>query len=370
MMSNDMNILICREIDGVPSEIQIIPFGSDIPTEKGPFTLDAEAAAAIVSDFDSRKNDMVIDYEHQTLSGGEAPAAGWIKKLIFRAPSPSPSPYGRGDRGEGTGIWAAVEWTPRAVEYLKNKEYRYLSPVFMKRVSDNKVVRLINAALTNQPAIDGMVPVVNKKIPSLPAPLPSGEGGRRLGEGNLTKEVQMKKVLELLGLPETATEDEAAAALQAVMDKLKNAEAPVVANEVLDALGLKEGATASEVTGTALAMKQAAGQVTEMTALKTEIAAMKAAAVKKDAAEMVEAAMKEGKVTPAQRDWARKYAETDPEGFKVFVAKATVVVDMKEHGGGAGPASGGAMDETQRVVNKALGISEESFKQFKKKEGK
>jgi phage I-like protein len=146
-MSNPLLACASREIyRGVPDLIQVLPYGCH-QTEKGPFLLDEEAALEVVRAFHQRVNDMVIDYEHQTLKGTEAPAAGWIKRLV--------------DRGKG-GIWAVVEWTERAKGYLQNREYRYISPVFLKRASDNRVVKLFNVALTNQPAIDEMVPVVNK----------------------------------------------------------------------------------------------------------------------------------------------------------------------------------------------------------------
>jgi hypothetical protein len=145
-MSNTQ-IMICREIPGIASEIQVIPYGS-YTTEEGTFLHDEVSADFVMKAFDAHKNDLVIDYEHQTLSGKEAPAAGWITRLI--------------NRGKA-GIWAAVMWTEKAKLYIGNREYRYLSPVFLKRGSDNRVVKLVNAGLTNQPAIDGMVPLINKK---------------------------------------------------------------------------------------------------------------------------------------------------------------------------------------------------------------
>ena len=130
----------------VPAEIQVIPFGRT-ETVKGVFVLDEEGARQVVAEFEARENDMVIYYEHKTLTGDEAPAAGWIKKLVNKG---------------SEGIWAVVEWTARAKQYLEAREYRYLSPVFLFEDGTGRVVRLFNAGLTNIPAIDGMVPVVNK----------------------------------------------------------------------------------------------------------------------------------------------------------------------------------------------------------------
>jgi len=330
-MKNAALMIVCKALDGAPVEIQVIPYGYH-DTPKGPFNLDDEAETLVIADFDAHKNDMVIDYEHQTLQGVEAPAAGWIKKLI----------------NKGTeGIWAELEWTERARQYIANKEYKYVSPVFLKRISDNKVVRLINVALTNQPNIDGMVPLINK------------DSDYRF-EDDKKEDVNMwKELLKIMGLAETATEQDAIA----VVNKLKETKEPtqIVANKgVLEALGLKEGATEAEVTGTIMAMKQSHGQVGD---LATELAQLKARLAEKDAGDLVALAMKDGKITPAQKDWADEYAKRDPDGFRVFVAKAPVVVVM---GKVVTPdkTGEGAVDETQTQINKLCGIDDETFKKY------
>ncbi len=366
LIDNSEGIMsVNTELHGrVPDEIQVIPFGRH-NTSKGDFELDESSAAQVVTEFNSKTNDMVIDYEHQTLTGAEAPAAGWIKRLINK---------GR------DGIWAVVEWTDRAKRYMQNKEYRYVSPVFLKSLSTGKVLRLYNVALTNQPNIDGMTPLINK--------------GGILGYREPTKKEgkQMKKLFEVLGLPETASEDDAIQAVnklkdasqvmanKEILDKLglqegatgKDVEqailamkAPAASKAVLEALGLEEGATESEVTGTIMAMKQSHGQAGE---LSQRVASLEQQLRGNEAADLVGMAMKEGKITPSQKEWAEKYAKDDPEGFKVFVAKAPVIVNMKNVAGGIG-ASGGAIDDVQMQVNKMLGLDEETFKKHNPKEG-
>jgi phage I-like protein len=315
-----------------PSEVQLIPYGKHC-TGKGNFVLDEGSAASIIADFDSRKNDMVLDYEHQTLTGSEAPAAGWIRRLINRG---------------SDGIWAVVQWTPRAIEYLRNREYRYISPVFLKRASDGKVMRLINAALTNQPAIDGMVPVVNKQL--------NAEENR--------KEERMEKLFELLGLQSNATEEQAMEAVMSLKESTALREKEHA--EVLKALGLKEGASLSEATGTIEAFKQGHEGAGE---LGKKILELEEKLRDKEASELVSTAMKAGKVTPAQKEWASAYAGRDPEGFRTFIAKAPVVVPvgpefarvMEPHG-----KTVGAPDGIQLAVNKAMGIDAETFKKHSK----
>lgn len=330
-------VLICKDMNGVvPEEIQVIPYGTEIDTPKGKFTLDEESAAAVIAAFAKQKNKMVIDYEHQTLAGTEAPAAGWITQLI--------------NKGKD-GIWATVEWTEKARQYIANKEYKYVSPVFLMRLTDKRVLRLINVALTNQPNIDGMVPLINKAGDYKPT--------------NQKEDTTMwKELLRKLGLAEIATEQDAIAAINKIETDAAQAKGIVlIANKsMLTALGLAETATEAEITGTIMAMKQSHSQVGD---LAKELATLKTTIGAKDAADIVEMAMKEGKITPAQKDWANDYAKRDIEGFKVFVAKAPVVVFMGKIVGEDRPAEG-ALDDVQLAINKQMGLDTETFKKHDK----
>ncbi|MDY2654983.1 MAG: phage protease [Eisenbergiella porci] len=147
-MRNKPTTIVCAAdqvaVDGVPEEIKILPLGV-VHNVHQDFLVDDESCQAIINQFENRKIDLVIDYEHQTLFNVQAPAGGWIKEIY---------------KGEDALI-AKVEWTPKAQEYLKNKEYRYLSPVVNVRKSDGRAVSISSVALTNTPAITGMFSVVN-----------------------------------------------------------------------------------------------------------------------------------------------------------------------------------------------------------------
>lgn len=409
---NNMYLMFCKDLEGnVPKEIQVIPYGYN-KTAKGDFLCDEASAEMVMSV--TQINDMVIDFEHQTLTGQEAPAAGWIKELINKGKE---------------GIWAVVEWTEKAKQYISNKEYRYVSPVFLVRQSDKRVMRLFNVALTNQPNIDGMVPLINKVggdpgytpaslheamtwVLGLPIDAPAdeiaialrkastnkeeeaknGQEGaepdshmilitaigsemeewkalQRLAEvaesvakghekrPSNTKEVRsMKKVLEVLGLAEGATED----AVVAAINTLKQPSQIVASKAVIEALGLKEGAVESEVTGTIMAMKQSHSQTGDLAGKVKELSDKLSA---RDADDLVTMAMKEGKITAVQKPWAEEYAKKDPEGFKVFVAKAAVVVPMGELGQeGEKGGQRGVVDEATLMVAKMFGNSEADIK--------
>ncbi len=136
--------------NSIPDIIQILPIGY-VSSQKGNFMVDSESYALINKRMKSRNIDIVIDYEHQTLGNEQAPASGWIKKLILKS----------------DGIYAYVEWTENAKEYLKNKEYRYLSPVVIVRNNDKKAIEIHSVALTNSPAINGATAIINSNKPSL-----------------------------------------------------------------------------------------------------------------------------------------------------------------------------------------------------------
>ncbi len=107
-------LAVLKEMAGAPTTFQVLPEGKIVMEGYGEAVMDADAAAAIIAEFKRRGIEMVIDYEHQTMQDVQAPAAGWIKELLWKGKE---------------GLWAVCEWTARAAEYLQNREYRYFSPV-------------------------------------------------------------------------------------------------------------------------------------------------------------------------------------------------------------------------------------------------
>ena len=141
-------LLILKKISGAPNTFQVLPFGQiDIEGEP-PVFLDDESMDSIIAHFDRRGNRMVIDYEHQTLKDVQAPASGWISKFVKKGMD---------------GLWAVVEWTAKAKNYIANKEYLYFSPVFWIREKDRKVVAIKNIALTNDPKVNHLKPIIAKR---------------------------------------------------------------------------------------------------------------------------------------------------------------------------------------------------------------
>lgn len=331
------------DVSGVPAEIKILPLGR-VHSQKGDFNVDKESFELIRRQFKGRKVDIVIDYEHQTLADVQAPAGGWIKDLYLGADA----------------VMAKVEWTKKAAEYLRNKEYRYLSPVVLVRKKDQKAMALHSAALTNTPAIDGMFALVNSlDIEDIP------EGGNSM---------DLKELAKALGLPEAATEEDVKNAVSAAAkaaEKLKEMEgntsgegekapeeAEVVANStILSMLGLKAGARTEDVAASIMALRAGSPDTqAELLALKQEMQQRKVD-------EAVSMALKAGKITAAQSEWAQSYAMKDLDGFRSFVEKAPVVVPQGKLALQDAPAASDT-GEVDVTILKNCGLTEEDVKKY------
>ena len=268
---------LTNDIGQCPEEVKILPVGT-VNSEKGDFIVDHESYKEMKAEMQRRGIDIVIDYEHQTLKDVQAPAGGWVKDLIYTPEA----------------IVAKVEWTPKAKEYLKNKEYRYLSPVVLTRKSDSKAVVLHSLALTNIPAINGMFAIVNSvDFDTYNTPT----GG---------KEMDLQRIKELLGLPAETPEEDVMNALVKVLEKVKDAPDPkpeedkeVVANSViLGLLELPADSKTEDVTTKIMALKAGVSRQNQ------EIQETMERLRQRDADDAVMMALKAGKITAAQKDWA------------------------------------------------------------------
>lgn len=81
------------------------------------------------------------------------------------------------------------------------------------------------------------------------------------------------------------------------------------------------------------------------------------------ASDLVLQALKDGKISAAQKEWATTYALSDPEGFKVFAEKAPVVVPVGKLANGDDRKKDG-MSEVDMKILKDLGISKEDAEKY------
>lgn len=162
MMNNEWATL-SQEFSGRENEFRILPAGvfranDGRPANLPGWRIDSAIAGRLIAAAAQRADDLVIDYEHQTLkataNGQPAPAAGWFKTLAWR---------------EGAGLFAQeVRWTDKARAMLKAGEYRYVSPVFAFDPATGEIRSLHSIALTNTPALSGLLDLGALSINSSP----------------------------------------------------------------------------------------------------------------------------------------------------------------------------------------------------------
>jgi phage I-like protein len=326
-------------IDTLPEWILLLPAGRvELLDRPEPLQADPESLAALVAAFRSRGVDLVIDYEHQSLQGRRAPAAGWIKDLE--------------DRGDG--LWARVEWTAQAQEYLRNREYRYFSPVLQLDPETRQPLALMQVGLTNVPAIKRLPPLVAKwdagEKEAAAAPRPTRK------DGNATRGEEVEKLKAFLGL---APDAEVQAVSSGVLEFCRNLAA---------ALKLPEEAPALEILEAVKAVQAGSQRLREV---EEELRRLKSRLAAETSDQAVEEALKAGKITPAQRAWALEYYRQDAQGFQTFVARAprVVPVGMELHLDRQDNRASGHLAPEELVLCRSLNLSPEQYLQAKARSG-
>lgn len=134
----------------------------DVDYGEGPAVLriDEQAVQDMVDDFNARTFDgpgMLIDGDHLSHDlSRDTRALGWLKRLdTYRDPSGTLELYG------------FIEWTPRGLKMLQDKEYTQSSTEYGEGMTLTDGVyrpsRLTGFALTNRPRIKGKRPLVNRQ---------------------------------------------------------------------------------------------------------------------------------------------------------------------------------------------------------------
>lgn len=312
------------------SEIQLTPAGlfkarDGRPANIAGWRIDAAIAARVVALAAGRKTPIVIDYEHQTLNaeknGQPAPAAGWFSTLEWR---------------EGQGLFATgVEWTAKAKAMIEAGEYKFISPVFGFDPRTGEVLQLHMAALTNTPAVDGMDAVAAL----------AQEFFTRGEAPNHYEDRPMKAIALLLGLAEDASEADITAAVTAL--KAKTAE-----NETtIAALKAQKPDPAEYVP------------VETVTKLQTQVAALTTRLNDGELDDVVQDALKAGKLLPAMEAWARELGKKDIAALKAYVEKVPAVLNGNQTGGRAPEAGAdGELTADQLAVCKLMGVSVDDYK--------
>jgi phage I-like protein len=270
----------------------------------------------IVEAFSYSGMDIPVDIEHSTElkapHGDPAPAIGWAKELQDR----------------NGAIWGKVEWTAEGKTLVGKRAYRYLSPVIIYQRDSGTIVGLTSVGVTNRP---------NLRLPAL-----NNQHG-----GNPKETAMLKALLAALGLPENATEIEATT-------KISN-----LKTDLATARNREENPSLEKFVPRAdydAALSKAVNAEKAMDTIKKEqleIAINTA----------IDAALKDGKITPATADYHRAQCRQDGglERFAEFCTAAPVIGDLSGLDGKKPEGETKALNAEEKKICATLGVAEEDY---------
>jgi len=353
-------VAACSVAINAAGEIQLTPAGEfrgvdGRPKDAPKWVMDTKAAQDVIAFCSARKNDFVIDYEHQTLlaekNGQPAPAAGWFSGAALRW-------------SEGEGIFVKPNWTKRAQEFIDSGEYKYVSPVILYEKVTGRVKGIIAAALTNNACIDGMDEVLSRAAANFAL------DGATIEIKQETLSMNLEELLEqlrwMLNLPTLATPEEVLAELQKATAAIKAAQPEAVAAAGFSVAGLV-ASLGTEVAALKSATPDPAKYVPvdTMQALQTEVAALRNEKTARDVDGVVTAALSAGKLLPPQEKWARDLGMSNLAALNQYLETAQPVAALTNMQNGGKPPAGqpaGELSESQLAMCTATGVSPEEFK--------
>lgn len=346
--------------DGWQQLLPVGPFkardGRPFDVASGHWQLDGQIAAALLARAKALGQDILIDYDHQTLktdqNGQPAPAAGWYNadEIEWR---------------EGQGLFIKPRWTERAAALVAAKEYRFLSAVFPYD-AQGRPLELRMTAITNDPGVVGMQALAAlSALPGQPATLT-----KENSMNELLKKLLAKLGIELTGDPTDEQGQKALTeldSLQASAKKAPELEAALSAEKT--ALAALKAQTTSVQQGAQVDLAQFV-PVATYNALVTQVAALTAQVDTTDAATLIKEARTAGKVVAAEEEYLTAYAAQkgvaalkallDPRpAIAALAASQTSAVVMPEKKGDA------VLSAEDKYAAEQLGISHEDFAKAK-----
>lgn len=320
-----------------PTEFRIFRAGVNT-SDKGDFIFDDESAAMVMAAYAKKANTLTMDYEHQALADPpiEAPASCYSWKPEVR-------------NGE---LWATdCKWTERAYGLIAAREYTRYSPAFFHDRKTMRVQKILNMALTNVEALDGIEPLMAASATTTTA-----------GERPMAKKMQCKACLKALKAPTDEDDGDevmctacsAPARLGAVVGLKATATEADLTTELASLSGLRTNVialTGEKTLPAALGVIQAwKTKADGYDALATEKAAGELAALTARLNSELDKAATDGKVPPAGKDSLRaavlkmgagKVTSDGLEWLTAHVAALPKLVSTQETAqadGGAGAA--------------------------------
>lgn len=318
--------------------IQLLPYGKFRATDGRPTDVEAwyvtdTNGADVVALANNQRNPLPIDYEHQIIhslkNGKEAPSAGWMEYFYFTP----------------QGIFADVRWTDKAADYIKNGEYRYISAVFAYD-TDGYVRKIFHAALTNTPALDGMEEAMVAASVNL------------LQEDNPMDKKLLAALCALFALKTDASEADITEKVTAL--SAAKGDSPVDVLDVYAKLAEKEQSVAALSTQVGNPDPAKFVPVEQVVALQADFNALKTSVEADKKAALITAALSQGKLAPALKDWAQSLSV---EALSAYLEKAPAMAALSGEPQAKGDPEQkvAALSAAEQAAARALGMTEAEF---------
>ncbi|EPG7298509.1 TPA: phage protease [Klebsiella pneumoniae] len=315
--------------------------------------IDGEIAAQLIARVRQLNQDVLIDYEHQTLNaaknGQKAPAAGWFNadEMQWR---------------DGAGLFIHPRWTRRAQEHIDALEYRFLSAVFPYNLA-GRPLELRMAALTNDPGVTGMEALAALAAEKFPT-------HNRPQEDTVPE--YLKQLLTRLGVNVadgvTQIDDATGQAALSALDALQaNAARVPQLEQNVAALTAQNGQASVD-------LRQYV-PIATYNALRTELAALSASSTETTVDHLLAEARKTGKSVAAEDDYLRGFAEQHgvAELTALLDARAPIAalaaVDLQSSAAKRDETSLAVLTAEEKEAARITGRTEAEYLEMKQKQG-
>mgnify|MGYP006286603461 CR=1 FL=1 len=356
----------------VPDWVMVARTGSWLGHPRGPEVVTKEhlksALAAFDRNYAENGTDLAIDYHHSSVFAAQgqmskAPAAGWIREMELR--------------NDGTELWAHVLWTAEARSDIADRRYRYLSPVLRWNepdpVTGERVpLQIHSVALTNTPFMTSLQALNQASAPEGPDKEEKPKGSEkpasllvRLAE---LLDFTPDEVASRLGLEAPNVDDSTVA--RAVMKTAETEDS--VPGGVANALGLDAGADERSVKAAilrlrapgaglegvrrALGLSDKADEKTILNAIQD----LQQDHHNREAEELVDRAVEEGRIPPAHREFFLNNALEDYEATRMCLDNMPPVISPSTHSAGD-PEPGRELSDSERQVCNQLGLAPDAY---------
>lgn len=335
------------EISPINGRIQLFPFGRFYPADgrtdgAGGWYVDDSNGYQLAEQINGAKVKLMIDYEHQSLflreNGKGNPAAGWIERVEYIS---------------GEGLFADVIWTEDSSAEIKGKKYRYISPWFFA-AADGRVVEVLNAALTNRPALHELAEAYAASYQFTHQHINQQQKGKNM----------LKLLQQLFGLP-SATEAEITDKLNALSES--KADSAIALSDVYTTLKTNDEKLVALSAQTGVNQPDPTKYValSDMKQVQDELTKLKAEITSGKVEQLISVALSDGRLLPSQKAWAENLGKANLVALSDYLAVAVPNAALNGvQSGGEDPNKGKAvaLSSEDEKAAKMLGLSEAEYR--------